>query len=70
MTTRQGGCEELLLLARWPQEAGMRDILSSCRIRFVSGILPVSPLLGTGCQSTLFLGGMEMCLDELISKTQ
>ena len=70
MTTRQGGCEELLLLARCPQEAGMRDILSSCRIRFVSGILPVSPLLGTGCQSTLFLGGMEMCLDELISKTQ
>lgn len=26
---------------------------------FVSGILPVSPLLGTGCQHALFLGGTE-----------
>ena len=42
---------------------GLRgDIPSSCRIRFVSGILPVSPLLGTGCQRSLFFGGMETCI--------
>ena len=55
MTTCQEGCEE----PRWPQEEVWEGYSQQLPKPLVSGILPASPLLSTGCTYVLFLGGIR-----------
>lgn len=45
-----------------PETGILRSICRSHWNHLFWGILPVSPLLSTGCQFTLFLGGVERCI--------
>ena len=51
-----------LLMASWPQDGDFEGHSYQLQKPFVLGILPVSPLLGTGCWLTLFFGEKETCI--------
>ena len=59
-TMPQDGCEGLLLEAPWPWEMGLGGCSWQLPKPSLSGILPVSPLLGTDC-NVHFSCGTETC---------